>query len=215
MTAGARERAAAQALAFDRIGADYDLAFPHKDGQVEAVEWLLPRLPSGARVLDAGCGTGVPTARRLAAAGCRVSGIDISPVMIDLARGNVPDADFQVGDILDVEIDPGFFDAATAFFSLLMLRRPDIGPALGVLHEALAPDGYLLLGMVEADLDDTPVPFIGHTVRVSGYPMDTLADLVTDAGFAVCERTSARYEPATDGAPPEVQQFLYCRRDRA
>ena len=57
-----------------------------------AVEQLLNQLPSGARVLDVGCGTGIPTARQLVAAGWEVTGIDISPVMLDLARRNVPEA---------------------------------------------------------------------------------------------------------------------------
>lgn len=215
MTLSHAERTAEQARAFDGIGERYDEAFPHKEGQVAAVEWLLPRLPAGARVLDVGCGTGVPTARRLAAAGHAVSGIDISPVMVELARGNVPEGDFTVADILEVPIDPGLFDAATAFFSLLMLKREDIPRALGVLHEALAPAGHLLLGMVEADVDDAPVPFVGRTIRVSGYSSTALVKLVTEAGFTVEDQRSVAYEPASDAVPPEVQQFLYCRRDLA
>jgi len=207
------ERVAAQARAFDQIGEKYDEAFPHKEGQIEAVEWLLPRLPPDARILDVGCGTGVPTARALTAAGHRVSGIDISPVMIELARTNVPEADFTVADILDVPIDPGMFDAATAFFSLLMLPRADIPKALATLHEAIAPAGHLLLGMVEADLDDTPIPFVGHTIRVSGYPTNELASVVTKAGFTIEHQKTKTYEPVAESAPPETQQFLYCHRD--
>lgn len=53
-----------QAEAFDAIGDRYDEAFPHKDGQLAADEWLTGTLPAGSRVLDPGCGTGLPTARR-------------------------------------------------------------------------------------------------------------------------------------------------------
>src|SRR5688572_20996774 len=77
---GREEYRALQAAAFDRIGERYDEAFPHKEGQEKAGAWLLHRLPPASRVLDAGCGTGLPTARQLADAGMAVTGIDISPV---------------------------------------------------------------------------------------------------------------------------------------
>jgi ubiquinone/menaquinone biosynthesis C-methylase UbiE len=77
------DRQRAQAAGFDAIGTRYDEVFPHKEGQIRTVEQLLERLPGGARVLDLGCGTGVPTARQLVDGGCGVTGVDISPVMLD------------------------------------------------------------------------------------------------------------------------------------
>lgn len=55
-----------QAEAFDAIGKRYDEAFPHKEGQIAAVQRLLAELPAQARVLDVGCGTGLPTCGQLA-----------------------------------------------------------------------------------------------------------------------------------------------------
>jgi SAM-dependent methyltransferase len=80
------DRQQAQAAGFDAIGPRYDEVFPHKEGQVRMVEQLLERVPAGARVLDLGCGTGVPTARQLVDGGCQVTGVDLSPVMLDQAR---------------------------------------------------------------------------------------------------------------------------------
>lgn len=202
----------AQAAAFDNIGERYDQAFPHKDGQVTAGEWLIGQLAAGARVLDAGCGTGVPTSRQLQDAGLHVTGIDISEVMLTLARKNLPDTDLRQLDLTEIGPELGSFDAAVAFFSLLMLPRADIPGVLGRLRDVLVPGGLLVVGMVEADIDDVPIDFLGMPVRVTGYPRDELARVVAGAGFEVLEVTDLSYAPVTTQVPPEVQLFLYCRR---
>lgn len=46
-------------------------------------------LPPGAMVLDLGCGTGVPVARRLSAR-FAVTGVDLSSRHVEMARRNVP-----------------------------------------------------------------------------------------------------------------------------
>ncbi|WP_309140323.1 class I SAM-dependent methyltransferase [Streptomyces sp. PKU-EA00015] len=204
-----------QAEAFDAIGNRYDEVFPHKEGQVEASEWLARSLPVGSRVLDVGCGTGIPTSRRLAQAGHEVVGIDLSGVMVDLARRHVPAAVFHQADIADLRpsgpLDLGRFDAVTAFFSLLMLPRAEIPLALRTIRHLLAPGGLFLLSMVEADLDDCSIPFIGNTIRVSGYLRVDLHEVVEGAGFEITEEICYAYAPASSDAPPEEQIFLRCR----
>jgi ubiquinone/menaquinone biosynthesis C-methylase UbiE len=205
-----------QAEAFDAIGDRYDEAFPHKEGQIEAGAWLAASLPKGARVLDLGCGTGMPTARQLTDAGLEVTGIDLSSGMLALARRNVPEADFVRGDIGDLvtggPLAAGSFSGVAAFFILLMLPRDEIPYALGAIHRLLEPGGLLALSMVEADVDDMQIPFLGNTIRVSGYLRDELHHVVTDAGFEVIKEESYAYAPASSDVPPELQLFLYCRR---
>ncbi|MFI6011107.1 class I SAM-dependent DNA methyltransferase [Streptomyces sp. NPDC051243] len=205
-----------QAEAFDAIGDRYDQAFPHKEGQIRSAEWLIRSLPAGARVLDLGCGTGVPTALQLAEAGLRVVGVDLSNGMVSLARENVPTGEFHRADIADLRPagprDLGRFDAVAAFFSLLMLPRAEIPLALRTIHHLLQPGGLFALSMVEADVDDFSIPFIGSTIRVSGYLRDELREVVEAADFEIVEESSYTYAPASVDVPPEVQIFLRCRR---
>ncbi|WUD73447.1 class I SAM-dependent methyltransferase [Streptomyces sp. NBC_00510] len=211
-----------QAEGFDAIGDRYDEAFPHKEGQVAAGEWLLAQLPAGSRVLDLGCGTGLPTCRQLVEAGHEVTGVDLSAGMLSLARRHVPRATFLQADIADLRAggrhgpdgpgDPGRFDAAVAFFSLLMLPRAEIPLALRSVHDLLLPGGMFTLSMVEADVDDFAIPFLGNTIRVSGYLRDELRQVVSDAGFTVLKEDSYAYAPHTTEVPPEEQLFLHCRR---
>jgi SAM-dependent methyltransferase len=212
MTEEWAERQRLQAAGFDAIGARYDEVFPHKEGQIRAVELLLDRLPAGAQVLDLGCGTGLPTARQLADGGCAVTGVDISPAMLEQARHNVPEATFVERDLVDVDPSVGHFDAVVAFFSLLMLPRRRIVEVLESLRDVLTPGGWLAIGMVEADLDDVPLPFLGTTLRVTGWPRDHLRQVVTDASFAVEHEDERSYAPPAPDAPPETQLFVLAHR---
>ena len=76
------------------------------------------RIAPGARVLELGCGNGIPVARELAKRH-RVTGVDISETQILRARVLVPGAEFVCADMTSVVFEPASFDAVTAFFSII------------------------------------------------------------------------------------------------
>jgi hypothetical protein len=106
----------------------------------------------------------------------------------------------------------GRFHAVVAFFSLLMLPRHEIVRTLTRLREVLLPAGWLAISMVEADLDDVALPFLGVPIRVTGWPREQLRRVIADAGFTVDIEDTRSYVPPAPDAPPEVQLFniAYC-----
>src|SRR5262249_37445285 len=66
----------------------------------------------GARLLDAGCGTGDSTrALQDALAPSRLVAVDLMPEMVELARARAPGADVGVGDVTDLRVEDAAFDA--------------------------------------------------------------------------------------------------------
>jgi magnesium-protoporphyrin O-methyltransferase len=103
------------------------------------LDWL-PADLHGARVLDAGCGTGA-LAVELARRGADVLGVDLSPTLVDLARERLPhDLPGHVmlvaGDMLDAQF--GRFDHVVAMDSLIHYDTTDAVHALGRLAERTA-----------------------------------------------------------------------------
>jgi hypothetical protein len=99
-----------------------------------------------------------------------------------------------------------------AFFSLLMLPRQEIVSTLERIGDLLAPGGWLALGMVEADLDDVELPFLGLPLRVTGWPRGQLRTVVETAGFEVQAQDLRVYEPPAPDVPPEIQLFILANR---
>ncbi|WP_461012168.1 class I SAM-dependent methyltransferase [Streptomyces capparidis] len=108
--------------------------------------------PAGTRVLDLCCGPGlylVPLARR----GCDVTGVDLSPVMLERARAACAGAGVEVrlvrGDML-THVEPGAYDVVlNVFTSFGYFDDPrDNARVLRNAHDSLAPGGRLLVDVM-------------------------------------------------------------------
>jgi SAM-dependent methyltransferase len=100
---------------------------------------------AGRAVLDAGCGDGY-LARILAARGARVTGIDLSPRLIERARQRDPrgEIDYRVADLsAPLPEDAGRFDVAASYMALNDVE--DYRGFAATLAAVLVPGGQLAL----------------------------------------------------------------------
>jgi trans-aconitate methyltransferase len=96
------------AKGYDMLGEEY-LAWASgfvDDGRQRMLNEFTARLASGARVLDLGCGPGLPSTQVLAGR-FDVTGVDISEVQLDAARRNVPEASFLRADVAEIDFPAG------------------------------------------------------------------------------------------------------------
>ena len=104
---------------------------------------MLAQLPAdltGARVLDAGCGTGA-MAVELALRGADVTAVDISPALVEIARKRMPQGlpgriTWQAGDMTDAAL--GRFDHALAMDSMIYYTAPDLAQIIGRMAPRIA-----------------------------------------------------------------------------
>ncbi|MFI1829828.1 class I SAM-dependent methyltransferase [Streptomyces sp. NPDC020412] len=209
---GRSEHIAGPAEVFDALGADYERSFAHSPGHHESLRRLLAELAPGSSVLDLGCGTGRPTARTLVDAGHHVLGVDISPVMVDIAARQVPGGSFVCADVRTFDLADGSYDAVCVYFSLLQMSRDEQTRLLNRVARALVPGGRLAIATVPLDVNGLTVEFMGQPVRVTSFDAEAFTAAVTGAGFTVRWSHQATLEPADPNWPAEPHLFLLCER---
>lgn len=109
------------------------------------LERFIARLPQGARVLDLGCGNGLPVARELARRGFVVTGMDLSAVQVERARVLVPSAHFECADMTEAPLGESRYDGVVAFHSIINVPLAEQPALVRRMQDALVPGGTLLL----------------------------------------------------------------------
>lgn len=107
-------------------------------------EEVLDRLTIGpdTALLDVGCGAG-RFARMARNRGASVSGIDITPTFIAIARGHTPAGDFRLGDLQALPWADDTFDVVTGFNSFFYAEH--LAAALREAHRVARPGAGLAM----------------------------------------------------------------------
>ncbi len=183
---------------------------------------LLAVLKVASRVLDLGCGCGVPVARDLVAAGHRVTGVDISDVQIQRARRLVPGATFRRADASSRRLPPGSFEAVVALYSMIHMPLAAQPALLRAVASWLVEDGLLLLSAGWSEWTGSDDGWLGSETPMwwSHADVATYRQWLTQAGFTVLRQEfvpegdgghslfwARRTTPLYDGVSPRERRY--------
>lgn len=157
------------------------------------------RLKAGEHVLDAGCANGWGTIEYARTAGVRVTGIDYVPEMVETACRRLAGeprelrerVDFQVGDVMGLELASATFDLVVA--KRVIINLGDFASQLRAVRECarvLKPGGRLLLSEAtrqgwerlnrfrrEWGLTDIPMPEFNFYLDADRLPAELRGEL--------------------------------------
>lgn len=125
---------------FDGYGASgaYDVFTPETNERIVDIVVRLLGLPPPARIADLGCGTGVFSGL-LRRRGFDVSGVDLSPALIRIARDKYPDIAFLEGDVERLPFADASFDGV--LLAGVLHHLPDRDACAAEAHRILRPGG--------------------------------------------------------------------------
>lgn len=168
---------------YDRIASRYDEQ-RDKEHSVRFLDRLDERLDAGSRILDLGCGAGVPVDRHLVDRGHDVIDLDISDAMLTLARRNVPEADYMIGDMGALRERDYSVDAVVSFFAVIHADRRRHEQLFRVIHSFLPQGGSILVTMGKSDWEGE-ADFLGAPMAWSHFGPATNRRIIEDSGFSI------------------------------
>ena len=145
-------------------------------------------LPENGKVLDVGCGAGIPVAKFLNENGFEVTGIDISDTMLNLAQENVPGGTFLKMNMQDLQFPPNLFDGVICVYSLFHNPRSQHKNIFKGFYETLKPSGILLINTSVNDSDGFS-SFYGEPMYWSSYNPERTLKLIRSIGFEIISET--------------------------
>lgn len=126
---------------------------------VPEVMALAASIHPGGRVLDLGCGNGVPLTKALLAAGHRVVGLDSASNMLRRFRSNCPDTPAVKGLVQACPFASAIFDAAIAWGVMFHLKQADQVQTIASVSRVLKTGAPFLF--TAGDVDDDSGTHVG------------------------------------------------------
>jgi ubiquinone/menaquinone biosynthesis C-methylase UbiE len=152
---------------------------------VRLLDDFMERLPANAHILDAGCGAGIPISQILSER-FHVTGVDFSEAQVELAKKNVPGAEFLCEDMTKLTFPNNTFDGITSYYAIIHIPREEHQALLANFYRMLKPDGFALLCLgAEHLVDDVDENYLGTRMYWSHYDSETYLRILQECGFSI------------------------------
>lgn len=157
----------------------------HESEDVRLLGEFTERLPAHAKVLDAGCGAGVPISQMLSER-FDVTGVDFSEAQIERAKKNVPGAAFLCQDMTRLDFPQNTFDGIVSYYAIIHIPREEHQPLLANFLRMLKPGGLALLCLgAEHLIDDIAEDYLGARMYWSHFDSETYHQMLREIGFRI------------------------------
>lgn len=128
---------------YDKIYSEVDY-----EGEVNFIKWAVNKHKTSSSnfLMDVACGTGTHVEKLMD--NFNVTGVDISPQMLEIAIKKVPTANFIQGDMKSLETE-SMFDVITCIFSAIHYNRnlKELESTLQNFYDQLNPGGILIFDL--------------------------------------------------------------------
>lgn len=145
------------------------------------IELLAPK----SKVLDAGCGAGIPIAKMLAKQ-FDVTGVDFSEAQVTLAKESVPNAHFICADMTQLDFPDNSFDGICSYYAIIHIPREEHEGLFTSFYKLLKTGGVALLCLGAQNLvDDIDEDYLGTRMYWSHFDTETYLKMLKGTGFTI------------------------------
>ena len=169
---------------YDKLGQKYTDLYYDDTSDLGFFNRFLTYLPKGGKVLDIGCGPGTFT-QHFVKYGFVVEGIDLSTMMIEIAKKKLPQIKFQLMDMRQLSFPENSFDGIFVAYSLIHIPSAEISATLKGFKRVLKADGFIGLitqkGQPDKIVDEPMQP--GEKMFFNFFTKERLQKFLDEAGF--------------------------------
>ena len=199
--------------AWDKLAERYDDRSGALKEFSDVFNTFMEKLPQGGRVLDLGCGTGLPYAGHLVENGFDVLGVDLSDEMVKVSSKNVPGANFVQLSMSEIPYRDEFHGVISSF-SMLLLSPDLFKETASRIHSALVDGGFFYLSLNEpiGESDDPEsevfVNIMGQDMYSRAYTVQEIEGVFRPLGFRPV-KVHREVQVSEEFGEEHVIEFIY------
>lgn len=180
-------------FAYNNAAEKYEKKFSQYDEYLKQISTFADFFKPGQSILDLGCGPGL-NARIFTDKRLSVTGVDNSSEMINLARKNCPEGDFQLASATDF-LPKNRYDGVCLSFIIVHLETGKVVELLQRVSGFIKPEGKLYISfMAGKEPGYEKTSFSENEMYFNYFDKDFIISTLEENGFSLNSSHTAPYE---------------------